>query len=321
VANKEKTMQALVYEGAGVVCLRQVPEPEVPAGHALVHVRAVGVCGSDLSLFRGGMPGLPVPVVPGHEFSGYLDNGDCVVVNPMLGCGECPACHTGNTHICARRRVLGLTHAGAYAERVAVPLRNLVPAGKLDAARAALAEPVANGVHAWRRAGSPRGKVAIIGAGAIGMCLLHVLRQEGLTDITVTDVAEDRLRAASAGGASATAMRLTGQFEAVFDAVGTRETRADAVACTALGGTVALIGLHDDVLSLSAGALVTGDRTVAGCFGYSESAFARAVELAATLEAPWVRTVAPRDAEQVLAALISGTGGPAPVKTLIRFAD
>lgn len=313
-------MKALVYEGIRRVRLREVAEPAIGVGEALVHVAGVGVCGSDLGLFRDGMAAVPPPLVPGHEFGGRLDNGDFVVVNPMVGCGRCPACDAGRTNVCAQRKVIGYTRAGAYAERIAVPLRNLVPAPGLSAAQAALVEPIANGVHGWHRAGRPGGRVAIIGAGAIGMCLLHVLVRKGLADITVVDPVPSRLEAAKAAGASAVAPRLSGSFEAVFDAAGTEGTRTDAVSCTGLGGTVALLGLHDDRLPASAAPLIVGDRTLAGCFGYTEPEFVEAVQLASEIDAPWAQDVPAGQAEAAIEALIAGTAPAGRIKTIIRFA-
>jgi len=314
-------MKALVFHGESGLRLEQVAEPALADGEVRVHVGAAGVCGSDLGWFRGGMPSVSTPVVPGHEFGGMLDDGTSVVINPMVGCGTCLRCAAGNTHLCAQRRIIGIHRDGAYAERVSVPRHNVVAADVLDPVRAALVEPIANGVHGWDRAGRPTGAVAIIGAGAIGMCLLHVLRSKGLSNIMVVDPMSQRCEAARAAGATATSTRLTGQFDAVFDAAGTRATRADAIACTAAGGTTALLGLHDDVLSVSAAGVIVGDKTIAGCFGYSEPAFREAVALAASIDAPWVAPVPIDDARQVVEALVAGRGTPGAIKTMIRFTD
>lgn len=314
-------MQALVYEAASQVRLREAAAPQAGADEVLVRVRAVGICGSDLGIFRGEMAAVQTPLVPGHEFGGWLDNGDFVVVNPMVGCNHCAACLAGRTQVCAQRKVIGVTRAGACAEWIAVPRRNLLTVPALSTLQATLVEPLANGVHGWYRAGRPSGPVAIIGAGAIGMCLLHVLRAKGLDDITVIDPVAVRRTAAQAAGARHTAAALSGQFEAVFDAAGTAQTRADALACTGLGGTVALLGLHDDRLPLSAAALIVGDRTLAGCFGYTEPEFAEAAQLAATLDAPWAQAIPVHEAESAIAALLAGTAPPGRIKTVIQWAD
>lgn len=314
-------MKALVFESRGELRLRDRPEPQAREGEVLLRVAATGVCGSDLSLFRRHQPAVPLPLIPGHEFGGWTEEGEFVAVNPMLACGHCALCAVGRTHLCPQRTILGIRRDGGYAQHVAVPRRNLIPAAGLTALQAALVEPIANGVHAWARAGKPIHSVAIIGAGSIGMCLLHVLSQHGVSGITVVDPVAARQARALAGGADDTAARLEGTFEAVFDAAGTQATRAVAVACTAPGGAVALIGLHDDSLVLSAAALVVGDRTVCGCFAYTEQEFREAVGLARAIEAPWAQTVPVERAEAAMAELLAGRTPPSRIKTVIGFSQ
>ena len=312
-------MRALIVDGIRSVKLTDWPEPQPADGDVRVHVRVAGLCGSDVHAMHGGVPSLPLPLIMGHEFGGVLDDGTPVVVNPMLCCGACAACDAGRTHLCPQRRVLGFRASGGFAERVVLPRRNAVPAPGLTATQAALVEPVANGVHAWHRAGRPTGAVAVIGAGAVGMSLLHVLRSRGLREVTVIDPVAERRAHARAAGAAATAERLEGQFEAVFDAAGTASTRRDAVACTQPGGSVALLGLHDDVLQLSASALVVGDRTLAGCFAYTEAEFAEAVELAATLDAPWAQILPFGSADAAVIQLLAGQAPAGRIKTLFEI--
>lgn len=161
--------------------------------------------------------------------------------------------------------------------------------------------------------------MAILGAGAIGMCLLHVLRQHGLDDVTVVDPVPARRAHALAGGARAVDGRLSGEFEAVFDAAGTEGTRTDAIACTMPGGTVALLGLHDDRMPASATPLIVGDRTLAGCFAYTDAEFVDAVALAAGIQAPWAEPVAIDDAQAAVGDLLAGRAPPGRIKTVIRF--
>jgi len=312
-------MRALVYQGDRTMRLLEVPEPVLADGEALINVAAVGVCGSDLALIRNGVPAIAPPLILGHEFGGRLANGDFAVVNPMLSCGVCARCRDGRTHLCASRKVLGFRRPGAYAERVSVPVCNVVPAPKLAPRLAALVEPIANGVHAFNRVGRPTERVAIIGAGSIGMCLLHVLVAHGVRGITVVDPLRERLDHAQAAGAQHVATRLAGEYEAVLDAAGTEGTRADAIACTAAGGSIALIGLHDDRLAASAAAIVIGDRTIAGCFAYTQAEFVEAVGLAESIAAPWAQTVPFAESERAMQALLGGRGVPGRIKTVFAF--
>jgi threonine dehydrogenase-like Zn-dependent dehydrogenase len=312
-------MRALVLEAPRELRLRERPAAQAGEGEVLLRVAATGVCGSDLSLFHRVDPGVPLPLVPGHEFGGWSEDGSFYVVNPMLACGRCALCAAGRTHLCGERKVLGFRRDGAYAQQVVVPRRNLVPAPGLSPLQAALVEPIANGVHAWARAGRPLESVAIIGVGAIGMCLLHVLRSQGARGIAVADPVPERRELALAAGADSAGAQLEGRFDAVFDAAGTQATRADALACTVPGGTVALIGLHDDSLALSAASLVVGDRTLCGCFAYTEQEFRDAVVLARTIAAPWAVTVPLENAEAALADLLAGRAPPRRIKTVIGF--
>jgi len=312
-------MKALVYRGAGDVALEDRPLPQPGPGEQRVRVAAAGLCGSDLQLMAHGGASLPPPLVLGHEFGGTLDDGRFVVVNPMLACGQCERCARGWSYLCPERRVLGFRQPGGFAEHVVVPARNVVPAPGLTPLQAALVEPVANGVHAWHRAGRPAAGVAVIGAGSVGMSLLHVLRSHGVGDITVVDPLPARRDHAAAAGAHRVQDALHGVFEAVFDAAGTQATRRDALACTAPGGTVALIGLHDDVIGLSAATLIVGDRTLAGCFAYTDAEFTEAVELARSLHAPWAELVPFGEADRAVRQLLGGRAPAARTKTVFRF--
>jgi threonine dehydrogenase-like Zn-dependent dehydrogenase len=314
-------MRALILERERRVRLVECPSPVPADGEVRVRVRNVGLCGSDLQAMMGSMPGLPLPLVMGHEFGGLLDDDSHVVVNPMLGCGRCAACEHGNSHRCPDRRVLGFRVSGAFAEAVVVPRRNVIPSPGLDALRAALVEPVATGLHAWRRAGCPMGSVAIVGAGSLGMCLLHVLRSCGVASVSVSDPVAARREYAEKAGAARSMAQLQGTFETVFDTAGTEGTRRDAVDCTVMGGTVALLGLHDDRLHLSAAAMIVGDRSVVGCFAYNETEFRDAVALTARMEAPWAHVVEFDDAETALAAHFAGHSPPDRIKTIFRISQ
>src|SRR3954465_10663469 len=115
----------------------QVADPNLGADEVLVRVGAEGVCGRDLIDRRGGMRGLALPAVLGHEFAGQvvqvgdqvksLAVGDRVANLLRLFCGECRACARGDTPVCERPwESFGQTRAGGYAELVAAPARAMV---------------------------------------------------------------------------------------------------------------------------------------------------------------------------------------------------
>ncbi|MGB3554543.1 MAG: alcohol dehydrogenase catalytic domain-containing protein, partial [Jannaschia sp.] len=145
-------MRALVYTGPEALELREVAEPVGAHGDAVVRVACAGICGSDMHAFLGHDARRPAPLILGHEAAGTTGDGRRVTINPLVTCGACPACAAGRTNLCAERQIISMPpREGAFAERVAMPPRNLidVPAHVTDV-QAALAEPLACGWNAAR---------------------------------------------------------------------------------------------------------------------------------------------------------------------------
>ncbi len=217
------TMKAAVYYGARDIRLEEVDIPTPGEGEALVRVLRSGICGTDASEWVAGPRIYPVerrhqhsghlgPIIPGHEFVGEiveadpdseLPPGSLVASGAGVWCGTCRRCREGRTNQCARYKTLGLNVDGGMAEYVAVPskaLRQLPSGVPLD--HAGLAQPLAVGIHAARRAGARDGdRIVVIGAGAIGSFVLAGLAHLGDFDITVIDFPGSRLERAARLGA------------------------------------------------------------------------------------------------------------------------
>ena len=139
----KQNMKALFYTGTEETEYRDAPEPDPGPNDALVEVEAVGICGSDMHAWHGHDPRRVPPLILGHEACGIVlegaEPGARVVINPLIACGACEFCRTGRSNLCAGRELIGMRRPGAFAERVALPARNLipVPAG-MDPAKAAL---------------------------------------------------------------------------------------------------------------------------------------------------------------------------------------
>ena len=179
-------MQALVRRShtPGDAHVQGVEEPRPGPGEVLVRIAACGLCGSDIHAVRAdpGFEFVKVPVVLGHEWSAVVQEtgagvnalvpGDPVVAISIQGCGRCPTCIAGDTHLCPDRDILGLHVDGGLAERAVISERHLVtvPAG-LSLTTAALAEPLAVAVHAVleRSSISPGDRVVVSGPGPIGL--------------------------------------------------------------------------------------------------------------------------------------------------------
>ncbi|HZM01015.1 MAG TPA: alcohol dehydrogenase catalytic domain-containing protein [Planctomycetota bacterium] len=176
-------MRALVIE-AGAARLREdAPEPEPAPGEVRVEVLCAGVCATDLALARGymGFAG-----VPGHEFVGRALEGPLagrrVVGEINAGCGRCAECASGDGRHCPRRTVLGiLGRPGAFAERLALPERNLLPVPEgLSDEQAVFAEPLAAALRVTEQVDCRGGRrVLVAGDGRLGLLCAHALALAG----------------------------------------------------------------------------------------------------------------------------------------------
>ena len=189
-------MRAAVLHGPEDLRVEEVAEPAGEPGDVLVRVEAATTCGTDVKMWRRGHPILPpYPARFGHETAGVrADTGERVLVGDSVACGACRQCRGGRPQICrAPRWVLG-----GFAELIAAPPAALhaIPDG-LEAAGAAMAEPLAAAVHAVDRA--PGRAIApdagVLGGGPMGQMLAALLVAEGRT----VTVADRHRRAACAG--------------------------------------------------------------------------------------------------------------------------
>ncbi len=310
-------MRALVFTAIDVVSMMDVPDVVAGDGEEVIHVTRSGICGSELHGIRHASFRVP-PLVMGHEFVGRTDDGRRVAVNPLITCGACEACRNGETQICPTRRLLGAHLAGGFAERVVVPatLVHEIP-DELDWDRAGLIEPIANALHAWRLAGSPVGKrVAIIGAGAIGLACLEVARHFGASTIAVADLAPERLAVATSLGADQVNDTLRDTYDVIFDAVGVAATRSASIANLRAGGTTVWLGLANDEAGFDALDLIRWEKNVRGMFAYNDATFVEAIALAPQLNLRWSTTFALEEGAKIFTELMHGAR--TPIKALLE---
>ena len=218
----------------------EVPEP---SGEGVrVTVASAGVCGSDLHMIEM----MPLAATLGHEFAGTLDDGRLVAVEPMGACRRCEPCLAGRPYHCENGlRTFGVDADGGMAEQCLVPESSIVllPAGVV-AGTAALVEPLAVAVHAVRLAGNVGGgRVAVIGGGTIGLCVLAALRAQGVAGIDVF-ARHDHQRAAVERLGAAVGERDVSGWNVVFDAAGTEKSLAQSVRMVRPGGRIILVGVY-----------------------------------------------------------------------------
>jgi (R,R)-butanediol dehydrogenase / meso-butanediol dehydrogenase / diacetyl reductase len=246
-------MRALVWEGAKRLEVRSLPAPAPRGGWSTVAPTYTGICGSDLHIFAGEHPRARPGAILGHEFVGRLcapaadlPAGAPVFVNPMLPCGQCPACRAGQAHTCPNMRAIGVDLPGGLAERVSVPNHSLHPLpDDLSLMAAALIEPVAVAVRAVHRGRVRSGdRVHVLGAGPIGLLVALVARAVGAT-VSVSEPAPSRQHAAARLGLD---LREAPDPEArpdvVFDAAGHPPVAARSAAWARAGGRLVLVAAY-----------------------------------------------------------------------------
>jgi 2-desacetyl-2-hydroxyethyl bacteriochlorophyllide A dehydrogenase len=180
----------------------QSSQPELTKDHALLKIKRIGICGTDLHAFEGTQPFFNYPRILGHELAAELVDIDCptafrqgeiVTFIPYFYCGNCIACRTGKPNCCTNIRVCGVHIDGGMAEYLSVPSYSLVHGAGLSADELALIEPLAIGAHAVRRAGIQPGEfVLVVGAGPIGLGTIEFARIAG-GQVIALDVNEARL--------------------------------------------------------------------------------------------------------------------------------
>jgi len=206
-------VRALSIAGPGRAAVIDVPAPAGPgAGEALLRVGRVGLCGTDLSTFRGTNPLVSYPRVIGHEVAAVIQEvgpgvpaewtaGTCVAVSPYQNCGRCPACHLERPNACRDNRTLGVQRDGALGEHLVAPVERLFASRTLSLDQLALVEPFSIGMHAVRRARvAPGEHVLVIGCGGVGVGVVAAAAFRG-AHVIAMDIDPAKLALASAFGA------------------------------------------------------------------------------------------------------------------------
>ncbi len=257
-------MRALVFEGPGLIAVRDVPAPElVEGGDAIVRVTASGLCGSDLHPFLGREPMAP-GTITGHEAVGVVEAvgsgvtrvavGERVIVPFTTSCGSCDACARGISARCQRGRLFGWRDPsdpsvgldGCQAEYLRVPLADttLVPAPDIDdAAALLLTDNLPTAMAALDRSRATDA-LTVVGLGSVGLCTVAIARRMGVRHIVGIDPVTERAAAAMALGAEIGVPGASAPTNAVIEASGTRSAQRTALDSVAPGGVVSIISVQ-----------------------------------------------------------------------------
>lgn len=189
-------MQYISCEHPNSFALKDKAFPTVSPGHALLRVKRIGICGTDLHAFKGNQPFFSYPRILGHELATEvievddrerrLSAGDRTVVIPYLNCEKCVACQAGKSNCCESLQVIGVHTDGGMQEVISLPIRLLIPANDLSLEEIAVVEPLAVGAHALRRAQIKEGDtIVVMGCGPIGMGIIQLAKYLGATVIAM----------------------------------------------------------------------------------------------------------------------------------------
>ena len=201
--SKKSSVKTLVCTRPGQFDYTSTEEPQLTKGHAIIKIKLIGICGTDLHAFEGTQPFFEYPRILGHELAGELvavddapgfETGEAVTIIPYFNCGHCIACRMGKPNCCSSIKVCGVHVDGGMAEYLSVPSYALFKAGGLSFDQLALLEPLAISAHGVGRASVQRDEnVLVMGAGPIGLGTIEFARIAG-ANVIVMDVNENRLQ-------------------------------------------------------------------------------------------------------------------------------
>ncbi|HEY0677643.1 MAG TPA: zinc-binding alcohol dehydrogenase family protein [Chitinophagaceae bacterium] len=267
-------MKTLVCINPGTLEYASAEKPELKKDHAIIRIKRIGICGTDLHAFEGTQPFFSYPRILGHELAGELieaDNaagfsiGETVTFIPYFYCGKCVACRAGKTNACVNIKVCGVHQDGGMVEYLSVPSYSLVHGEGLSFDELALVEPLAIGAHGVRRAGVEKDEfVLVIGAGPIGLGTMEFARLAG-GKVIALDINNDRLnfckqRLKVEHTVNALDADVTSQLNSitngdmptvVIDATGSLKAINNAFQYMAHGARYVLIGLQKGDISFS----------------------------------------------------------------------
>lgn len=264
-------MKTLVCNKPGELEYRITAEPTATEGNAILRVKRIGICGTDLHAYEGTQPFFNYPRVLGHELAlevvqaeGF-DAGEAVTIIPYFNCGTCIACRNGKPNCCAYINVFGVHVDGGMKEYISVPTSAVIHGQGLSFDELALVEPLAIGAHGISRANVKENEfVLVVGAGPIGLGIIEFARIAG-AQVIVLDINSQRLLFCREnlgithlinGATENVTERLLdithGDMPTVvIDATGSGKAIGQAFQYMAHGATYVLVGLQKDTIQFS----------------------------------------------------------------------
>lgn len=282
-----------------------IAEPRAPdRDEALVAIKAIGICGTDVSGYLGKMPFIEFPRILGHELGveviavgegvTNVKPGDRCSVEPYLNCGHCHACKRGSTNCCETLQVLGVHGDGGMCERLLLPANKLHRSEKLTLDQLALVETLAIGCHAVNRSGvTDKDDVLVIGAGPIGLSVIEFARL-ATRRVAVLELNDDRrafVRRHYPNAIMLSHMPPECFAQVVFDATGNPASMANTLRYAKFTGRIVFVGITKEPVTIDDPLLHRRELTLFASRNAVASDFPRIIELIETGRIdtrPWI---------------------------------
>jgi L-iditol 2-dehydrogenase len=268
-------MKAMMLTGIRKMNIMDIPEPSIKNSNDVkIRMSVMGICGSDIHYYTQGQIGsqkVQYPFTVGHEGAGVVVEvgnavkivkpGDHIAIEPAMPCRECDQCLAGRHHTCRKLKFLGCPGQaeGCLMEYIVMPEKSCFPlSGNLNSDHGSISEPLSIGIYAEKMSGGTRGRnVGILGFGPIGMSVMLASKIQGVDNIYVTDLINERLAIAGKEGAIFTGNPLKENIvekikkevplglDLVFECCGKQEAFNQAVDLLKPGGKLIVVGIPE----------------------------------------------------------------------------
>ncbi len=296
-------LQAIMIK-PGKIEFNEIEKPKPKKNEVLVKVERIGICGSDIHVFKGLHPYTDYPIVQGHEASGTIEEigsqvedfniDDKVILLPQVTCGKCYPCRNGMYHICNDLKVMGFQTNGIAQEYIALSEEMVLKIPKdITYDEGAMMEPTAVAIHAISRGGNiSNKKVLVLGAGPIGNLVSQVAKGQRASKVMVTDRSDFRLNIAKECGIDFTInpdhqdlnKTIIDNFgedgvDIIFECVGIQETISQAISIARKGTKVIVVGVYGEKPIVDLGLVQDRELSLIGTLMYQKNDFFKAIKL------------------------------------------
>ena len=338
-------METINIARPGKIELVESKMPIHKENEALLKIKYVGICGSDIATYTGNQPFTTYPRIPGHEFSAEiieiplntlgLKVGDIVTANPYFNCKECYSCKKGIVNACTSNQTMGVQRDGAFTEYITMPIERIYKTDRLSAKKLALVEPFTISYHALDRITvKPGDKAIILGSGTIGIFALISAKLKG-AEVYVVDIMEKRLNKARDLGAfgvinpsndnlvdKVNQITNGNGFDIVIEATGKTQAFLSCIDTAAFGANIVLIGNGKQETTFNHSILVKKELNIFGSRNSLQKDFEAVIDIIAKGEVDIEKLITgvyeKEDSIQAFQDLVNNDG--TKLKSLIKFA-